>query len=160
MANIVIYDPADPVVAGRVTKYVISAHTPNYNSEPNKLVNPNLAAVSGVTQKYWKHSTGSIVEMSQGEKDAWDASLPVHAPDQNVGVTDSPTTTSTSFVDMPDMLVTTASLSPLDYTIIFVTTFSISSPNNELTIELMVDGVSVASSVRTVAIPGANDKVN
>ncbi len=69
MASIVVYDPADPDVAGRVTQYVASANTPDYDSEPNKLVNPDLSGVTGVPVAYWKHSAGSIVEMTQPEKD-------------------------------------------------------------------------------------------
>lgn len=76
MADIVIYDPADPTVAGRVTAYYPSANTPDYDAETNKLVNPSLVAVSGVPQKYWKESTGSVVEMSAGEKTSYDAAFP------------------------------------------------------------------------------------
>ena len=73
MSKIVVYDPSDPTVAGRVTQYNKSAHTPDYDGESNKLVDPDLDAVNGVPLQYWKHSTGSVVEMSQPEKDAVDA---------------------------------------------------------------------------------------
>ena len=76
MANIVVYNPSDPDVPNRVTKYHKSANTPDYNGEPNKLVNPDLAGVSGVNQLYWKYDgVSAIVEMSQGEKDTLDAAL-------------------------------------------------------------------------------------
>ena len=77
MATIVVYDPADPTVAGRVTAYAQSANTPDYDGEANKLVNPSLAGVAGVAQKYWKHDTGAVVEMSAGEKASLDAAFPV-----------------------------------------------------------------------------------
>ncbi len=75
MSDIVVYDPADPIVAGRVTDYRISVHTPDWEGNPNTLVNPDLSGVSGVPQIYWKESTGSIVEMSAGEKTAIDDDL-------------------------------------------------------------------------------------
>ena len=69
MADIIIYDPADSDVAGRVTQYVTSVNTPDYDGETNKLVNPDLSSLSAVPQKYWKESSGSVVEMTQAEKD-------------------------------------------------------------------------------------------
>lgn len=72
MSNIAIYDPNDATVAGRVTSYVKSANTPDYDGESNKVVNPDLSALSSVPQKHWKHSAGSIVEMSATEKEAAD----------------------------------------------------------------------------------------
>ena len=75
MADIIVYDPVEPVVAGRVTAYVKSANTPDYDGEPNKLVNPDLSALSAVLQKYWKESSGSVVEMTAQEKTDIDDSL-------------------------------------------------------------------------------------
>ena len=68
MSDVVIYDPDDPVVANRVTKYLRSVNTPDYSSDPNTLVNPDLSGVSSVAQKYWKESSGAVVEMSAQEK--------------------------------------------------------------------------------------------
>lgn len=77
MARIVIYDPTDSAVANRVTRYLLSAHTPSFDGEPNKLVNPDLANVALVPQKHWKHDgAGAVVSMTQTEKDAYDASVP------------------------------------------------------------------------------------
>lgn len=70
MSQIVVYDPNDPVVPNRVTAYAASANTPEYDSEPNKLVNPDLSALSGVIVKFWKRVGLTVVEMSQAEKDA------------------------------------------------------------------------------------------
>lgn len=67
MAIIIKYDPADPVVANRVTEYV-GLGDPNFYSNP-KLINPNLSGVSGVSQKFWKVDAGAVVEMTAGEKD-------------------------------------------------------------------------------------------
>ena len=73
MAAIAIYSPNDVTVADRVIKYLPKAHTPDYDSETNKLVNPDLAGVVGVDQRYWKVDTGAIVEMSPAEKSAINA---------------------------------------------------------------------------------------
>lgn len=75
MADIVIFDPLDSVVAGRVTDYLQSVNTPDYDSVADKVVNPDLSALEAVPVKYWKHDSGSIVEMIQAEKDAWDNSV-------------------------------------------------------------------------------------
>lgn len=80
MSDVVQYDPADPVVAGRVTLHRKSVNTPDWNGLPNTLVNPDLTGlynpatrVYTVPLAYWKESGGSIVEMIQAEKDAIDA---------------------------------------------------------------------------------------
>ena len=76
MSNIVLYDPDNVTVPRCVTQYLKSVNTPDYDGVTDKVVNPDLSAVSAVAQKYWKESTGSIVEMSQAEKDAIDALTP------------------------------------------------------------------------------------
>ena len=75
MANIIVYDPSDVNVAYRVTSYHRSAHTPDYDAEVNKLVNPDVSGVSGVQQKYWKVSGSplAVVEMTPSEKITIDA---------------------------------------------------------------------------------------
>ena len=70
MANIVIYDPADPSVTNRVTSYLTSVNTPNYNGVTDKLVNPDLSGLGGVPWMNWKVSGATVVEMSTAEKDA------------------------------------------------------------------------------------------
>jgi hypothetical protein len=74
MANIVIYNPS-AVVVNQVTQYLTSVHTPNYASEPNKLVNPDMSPVAGLPMKWWKVSGGVVAAMTQGERDAIDAAL-------------------------------------------------------------------------------------
>ena len=76
MSNIVLYDPDNVTVARCVTQYLKSVNTPDYDGVTDKLVNPDLSALSAVAQKYWKESTGSVVEMTQAEKDAIDALTP------------------------------------------------------------------------------------
>ncbi len=76
MANVIVYDPSDPDVANRVTGFYPSIHSPDYDAESNKLVNPDLSAVWTapgtfvVPQKYWKYDGETVVEMSAAEKDA------------------------------------------------------------------------------------------
>lgn len=74
MANIIEYDSADPVVTNRVIQYLKSKNRTPYETG-DYLINPNLSAVSGVEQKYWKVDTGAVVEMSSGEKDDIDEYL-------------------------------------------------------------------------------------
>jgi len=72
MANIVIYDPADALVPGRVTQYLPSVNTPDYDSVVDKIVSPDLTAVAGVPLKYWVEKNGDIEEMSVPQKAAID----------------------------------------------------------------------------------------
>jgi len=73
MAAIVVYDPLDAAVPNRVTLYLKSAHTPDFDAEPNKLVNPDLSGVAAVPRRYWKYDgVSEIVEMTVGEKEIVD----------------------------------------------------------------------------------------
>jgi hypothetical protein len=75
MSNIVLFNPSDTIVANRVTQYLNSVNTPDYNGVTDKIINPNLSSVSGVDQNYWKVQDGSVVEMSAGEKTSMDTLL-------------------------------------------------------------------------------------
>lgn len=55
-------------------QYLKSINTPDY-SEDLWVINPDLSAVSGVAQKYWKVVDGAVVEMSTQEKQAVDAAM-------------------------------------------------------------------------------------
>ncbi len=77
MANIIIYDPNDVIVGNKVIEYIPSASTPDYENNPNTLINPDMVEVSGTSQIYWKAedisgTSGTIVEMTQIEKDTVD----------------------------------------------------------------------------------------
>ena len=81
MAIIVTYNPTCPIVNNRVHIFNPSAHGPEYDSESNKVVDPDLSLLWTspdtfiVPQKYWKYDgVSDIVEMNQTEKDAVDAS--------------------------------------------------------------------------------------
>ena len=78
MANILLYDPAG-IVPNMVTKYVISANTPEYNIYPNKIISPNVSALINVPIQWWKVVNTSVVEMDASEK----ALLPIAPPTQN-----------------------------------------------------------------------------
>ena len=71
MAVIVVYDEGASPEA--VLEVHPSANTPDYSGRTDVVVNPDLSGVAAVLRKYWKHVTGSIVEMTQGEKNAVDA---------------------------------------------------------------------------------------
>lgn len=64
---------ADVVVFGEKTEYLKSVNTPDYESNPNAVVNPDLSAVAGVNRKYWKLSKGAVAEMTTEEKAVVDA---------------------------------------------------------------------------------------
>lgn len=59
-------------VVNRTTKqYLQSVNTPDY-PVGQWIINPDLSAVAGVPNRYWKITGDSITEMSQAEKDALD----------------------------------------------------------------------------------------
>jgi len=68
MSKIVIFNQSN----NRITECIKSANTPDYEGRTDVLVNPDLSLLSGVPRKYWKQSGGSIIEMTQAEKDALD----------------------------------------------------------------------------------------
>jgi hypothetical protein len=74
MSVVVIYDPADAVVANRVTNVTMSAHTPAWGGIDNVLINPGMSGVAGVDRKYWKADVGAnaVIEMTAEEKAAVD----------------------------------------------------------------------------------------
>ena len=62
-----------------IYQFVRSVHTPDYTSADWE-INPDISGVSGVSTNYWKYDgTNVVVEMSQAEKDAVDASLAASA---------------------------------------------------------------------------------
>lgn len=75
MAQVVIFDPNDLAVPNRVTNFDYSANLPDYDSEPNKLVNPdltgfwNLNAGFLIPLKDWKVESSLVVEMTVQEKE-------------------------------------------------------------------------------------------
>lgn len=76
MANIVVYDPANSLVPNRVVGYYPSVNTPDYNSVPDKIINPDLSALGSVPQRHWKYDgISAVVEMSTAEKNAVDSYL-------------------------------------------------------------------------------------
>ena len=75
-SDVVVCDPADPAVADSVTAYRTSVDTPVYASNPDALINPDVAAVLGVEPlRYWKcdRPGNAAVAMSGAEKSAVDA---------------------------------------------------------------------------------------
>lgn len=64
MANIAIFK------SGQFPQYLQSVNTPDYSSDPDVIVNPDISAVQSIPLKYWKRVGDTIVEMTQPEKDA------------------------------------------------------------------------------------------
>lgn len=58
MANVVIFENGK-------AQLLKSVNTPDY---PTAIVNPDLSALKGVPMKYWKESSGAVVEMTPVEK--------------------------------------------------------------------------------------------
>ena len=72
MADILFYDPTSVVVPNRVTAYMGSVNTPDYDSIPNKIVTPDLSGVGRVPQEYWKVVADTVTQMTSDEKVAVD----------------------------------------------------------------------------------------
>jgi hypothetical protein len=70
MSKVVIYDPNDSVIAGRVVKYNPSAHTPRFQGQPNTLVNPDFSAVEGLRWHQWKVVDNEVIPITQDDIDA------------------------------------------------------------------------------------------
>lgn len=67
MANIAIFK------AGQIPRYLRSVNTPEFSSDPDVIINPDITAVESVLIKYWKRSGNNIQEMNTSEKSAVDA---------------------------------------------------------------------------------------
>ena len=66
MAN--VYDKVNKV-------YRRSVHTPDFMGNPDMLINPDVTALQGVPEKYWKVELDTLLEMTQPEKDAVDLEI-------------------------------------------------------------------------------------
>ena len=62
MADVVLFIP------GKTPEYRKSVNTPDYENDPNAVINPDLSNVQGVEVKFWKLRNGSVVEMNTAEK--------------------------------------------------------------------------------------------
>lgn len=73
MSKVALYDPDSTVVANRVTNYILRANTPDYTSNPNALINPDVSGLIGVPWKYWMYDgTSALVEMDASDKTSVD----------------------------------------------------------------------------------------
>ena len=54
--------------SGQTPEYLTSVHTPDYEGDPDVLVNPDISAVQSIDRKYWKRVGNTIVEMTLAEK--------------------------------------------------------------------------------------------
>ena len=54
---------------GKIPEYIKSVNTPEYSSDPDVIVNPDISALGLVPRKHWKRVGDTIVEMTQAEKD-------------------------------------------------------------------------------------------
>ncbi len=70
-SDVVIFDE----MTDRVLSYRKSVHTPNYNDRNDVLINPNITPVENLARRYWKHSLGTLIPMSEIEKDQVDQEI-------------------------------------------------------------------------------------
>ncbi len=54
--------------SGQTPEYLTSINTPDYEGDPDVIVNPDISAVQNIDRKFWKRVGNSIVEMSVSEK--------------------------------------------------------------------------------------------
>lgn len=82
----------------KALQYIKSVNTQEYLSRTDCVINPNLSSLSSVPLKYWKHSSGLIIEMTSQEKIDFDnaqtasqtLSIRTRAKAQLTGFADSP----------------------------------------------------------------------
>ena len=68
MSSVILYNSTDSTVPGRVTDYLLRANTPDYETNPNALINPDLSLVTGIEQRFWKVSDSTVIPMSTSDK--------------------------------------------------------------------------------------------
>lgn len=73
---------------------------------------------------------------------------------ESIGVTNAPTTTSASFIVIPEMTITNA-IRNNNVLILFCATFNLVSGDN-FNLAIFVDGVEAAGTRRTIAFTGAS----
>ena len=62
MSNVAIFK------AGESPKYLLSVNTPDYEKDPDVLVNPDISAVKGIPLEHWARDGDKIVEMASEDK--------------------------------------------------------------------------------------------
>ena len=67
MAQIVIYDPNDPIIPNRVKQFIPSGNTPDFQGNANTLINPDLSGLT-LPSTYWVYDDPDIVEMQVSEQ--------------------------------------------------------------------------------------------
>jgi len=73
MATIIIF--AEGETPERVLSYLQRVDPAPYRTRTDALIEPDLSAVTEPDFHHWKHVAGSIVDMTQAEKDALDAAI-------------------------------------------------------------------------------------
>jgi hypothetical protein len=68
MSDIVIYNPSDPTVPNKVTNYLRSVNSPDYDETSNKLINPDLTAVQSLDYTFWKVQNNEVFSMTTEEQ--------------------------------------------------------------------------------------------
>ena len=69
--DIVVFDEGDD----SIILYRKSVNTPDWEGRSDVLINPDVSALNDIPLKYWKHSSGTVVEMTTGEKTTVDNAI-------------------------------------------------------------------------------------
>ena len=75
MSRVIIFDPVSSVVPNRVVAHYPSADTPDFEGQPNTLVNPDVTApgLFDFPFQYWAIAGSAVLLMDQATRDVVDA---------------------------------------------------------------------------------------
>lgn len=69
MSSVLIFDDSTSAcVFGRALDYLSSVNTPDYLDRTDALINPDVSALGGVPQQYWKRRGDTVIEMTASDK--------------------------------------------------------------------------------------------
>ncbi len=66
MSNVAIFK------SGETPQYLKSVHTPDYDQDPDVVVNPDISSLNDVELKYWNRVGNTVLEMTTSEKQVVD----------------------------------------------------------------------------------------
>jgi hypothetical protein len=64
MANIAIFK------TNQTPEYLESVNTPDYENDPDVLIDPDVSQVQNIERRFWKRDNNNIIEMTASEKQA------------------------------------------------------------------------------------------
>lgn len=83
-SNVIECDWNDPIVEGRVLRYLRSVNTPDYYGK-QYIIQPNISHLTEVPMRYWKcEKDRTIIEMTAKEKQDLDTAMTPPQPKINI----------------------------------------------------------------------------